>query len=84
MNHPQPATPTPTLPVAGSTPPPQADRWLTPREVHTEFAIHKVKLCEMRAARTGPPYRQIGRSIHYLRSDVLAYIAEHTIQTTGR
>lgn len=59
------------------------DHWLTPREVHEIYRIHPVTLCEWRRKRIGPAFRQIGRSIHYRRSAVEAYIDAHTIQTTG-
>lgn len=63
--------------------PPLTDPWLTPREVTEFYKISKATLSEWRAKRVGPPFRQLGRAIHYRRSDVDAYIAARMVQTAS-
>jgi hypothetical protein len=57
-----------------------ADPWMTPLEVTTEYAISKATLSEWRAKRINIPFRQVGRAIHYRRSAVETFVASKMIQ----
>jgi predicted DNA-binding transcriptional regulator AlpA len=60
-----------------------SDPWLTPAEVTAEYKISKATLSEWRAKRIGPPFRQLGRAIHYRKSAVDAFIASKMVQTAS-
>ncbi len=59
------------------------DPWMSPREVTEHYKISKATLSEWRAKLVGPPFRQLGRAIHYRQSDVDAYIAARMVQTAS-
>jgi len=60
-----------------------ADPWLTPAEVTEQYRICKRILAQMRAERRGPSFRKIGKSVHYRKSVIDAYIQDHIIQTAS-
>jgi hypothetical protein len=57
------------------------DPWLTSAEVEAEYKIGKATLCVWRAQRRGPEFRQVGRSVHYRKSVIDAFVVAQSIQT---
>ena len=50
------------------------DPWLTSAEIEELYKIDVSTLCQWRAKLLGPPFRQLGRAIHYRKSDIEAFI----------
>ncbi|BDU72311.1 helix-turn-helix domain-containing protein [Mesoterricola silvestris] len=61
----------------------EPDPWLTSAEVSEIYKISVPTLCIWRGKRIGPPFRQLGRAIHYRKSDVDAFIKTHMVQTAS-
>ena len=60
------------------------DPWLSPADVTAIYKISKATLSVWRAQRKGPPFRKLGRAVHYRNSDVDAFIEAHIIHTTDQ
>lgn len=60
---------------------PASNPWLTPRDITEQYLISKATLSEWRAKRVGPSFRQLGRAIHYRRSDMEDFIASKMVRT---
>ena len=65
--------------MAGNLP----DPWLTPRDITEQYQISKATLSEWRAKRVHIPFRQIGRAIHYRKSDVEAFVTTQMVKVAS-
>lgn len=60
--------------VLGNGDRPIAPEYLTPKQAAELTGISLKKLESLRSSRIGPPFRKIGRSVHYKVSDVHAFM----------
>ena len=55
--------------------------WINPNEVHKEFGFSVSTLAKWRMSHLHLKFSKVGKYIKYKRSDIVAFLEAHTIET---
>ncbi len=57
--------------------------WINPNEVHQEFGFSVSTLAKWRMSNKHLSFSKVGKYIKYKRSDIVAFLEAHTIETVA-